>query len=58
MSNKVPVKALRAFLHGRTVVRIGSVFEVSPGEARSYQTARLVEPVSASAEAKPRRTEK
>ena len=58
MSNKVSVKALRAFLHGRNVVRIGSVFEVSPAEARSYQAARLVELASAPAEAKPRRAEK
>lgn len=45
MSNKVSVKALRAFLHGRTVVRVGSVFNVSPGEAKSYQAVRLVERV-------------
>lgn len=48
MSNKVSVKALRAFLHGRTVVRVGSVFEVSQGEAKSYQAARLVERIGES----------
>lgn len=58
MSNKVPVKALRAFLHGRTVVRVGSVFEVSPGEARTYQAARLVEPAAEVEAVEPKRTRK
>jgi len=54
--NKISVKALRSFLHGRSVVRAGAVFEVSPGEAKTYRAARLVEPTGeAEAAAEPKR---